>query len=503
MTNSVRTSLCFRFMAVCFLMVLFSAPFSVFAEDIDYVEAYRDAILDAKERHKQYEDGRDYNAIGYCLCDLEGDGIKEFMVMQYTDRHNALNWIYETVNGKSFYMGEFDSDVYYTDCYGYQNGFLFKEARNGNVTLYHVRVAYDGVSKEELYSGSYDKDGEPPTLEDLSDYYNEDDICDEATICIVLDDLSILEEESSHSLQGTAEETENVEETAGNGVIDVANYLNTDINTFSEAVGDMKNVGASDGNEYSNDIMIAGAEYEDNEIVFFNVSGSGYSILGIECGMDYDEAIDSVSDQIESTVLSEGNINYFRLTNGNQLRVDYDDEHRVSNIDIWGQRTGLKEWPGWGTENTDSNDGTAKFDENELSNYFDLSATEMIDKFGLIFNGIADEEMYHYTTDGSYSNDVLEIRVEDRYRDEPGAWSSGIGTSDYTIFGLTVGSSLSEVDEFLSSIDYVRNERNFDGDSPTWFYYQTDDYSLTIRFKDNRVDYITYNQLKYKNTSRA
>ena len=133
-------------------------------------------------------------------------------------------------------------------------------------------------------------------------------------------------------------------------VIDLALYLHTDIYKFKDAVGDMTDVHASDGTEFSNDSIIVGAPYVESEITFFDLRGdhTSYSILGIECGMDYDAAINSINDKIDRLTSSEGNITYFDLNNGNQLRVDNDENGLVSHIDIWSDRTGIvKEWPGW------------------------------------------------------------------------------------------------------------------------------------------------------------
>ena len=132
--------------------------------------------------------------------------------------------------------------------------------------------------------------------------------------------------------------------------VDLAIYLHTDIYKFKDVVGDMTDVHASDGTEFSNDSIIVGAPYGEREITFFDLRGdhTGYSILRIECGMDYDAAINSISDKIDRLTSSEGNITYFNLNNGNQLRVDYDENGLVSNVDIWSDRTGVvKEWPGW------------------------------------------------------------------------------------------------------------------------------------------------------------
>ena len=148
-------------------------------------------------------------------------------------------------------------------------------------------------------------------------------------------------------------------------VIDLALYLHTDIYKFKDAVGDMTDVHASDGTDFSNGSIIAGAPYDESEIIFFELRGdpTGYSILGIECGMDYNAAIDSINGRIDRLTSSEGNINYFALKDGNQLRVDYDGNGLVSNIDIWSDRTGtVNEWPGWRDSATST---VAGIDSNE------------------------------------------------------------------------------------------------------------------------------------------
>ena len=171
--------------------------------------------------------------------------------------------------------------------------------------------------------------------------------------------------------------------------IDLTRYLHTDIYKFVDAVGDMIDVHASDGTDFSNDHIIVCAPYGESEITFFDLRGekSGYSILGIECGMDYGAAINSISDRIDRVTSSEGNITYFALKNGDQLRIDYDGDGLVGIVDIWSERTGVvKDWPGW---QDNSANITAALDSDEPFISWDDAG---ISDHEIIFNDPAAEE---------------------------------------------------------------------------------------------------------------
>ena len=56
--------------------------------------------------------------------------------------------------------------------YGYQSGVLYRENYKGSVTLGLAEWTGDDFITTILYEGTYDREGEPPTIWDLSDYYD-------------------------------------------------------------------------------------------------------------------------------------------------------------------------------------------------------------------------------------------------------------------------------------------------------------------------------------------
>ena len=104
--------------------------------DISYSEIYADAVEESCAKHDRMLANVDinqynYNALGYALSDITGDGLCELIVIQVTNKHDAEYWLYSTDGDSSFYMGSFHCDAR-TDgsLYGYRQGIIFEEAYN-------------------------------------------------------------------------------------------------------------------------------------------------------------------------------------------------------------------------------------------------------------------------------------------------------------------------------------------------------------------------------------
>ena len=143
-----------------------------------YATIYESAFYEAIERHEQMlsngETDPQYNDIGYALADLTGDGVCELIFKQFTGKHYAEFWVYGYDGVSSFYMGEFSCDADWDAMYGYRSGILYRESYKGDVML--GLAEWDGsvITARTLYRGTYDRALDPPSVRDLSAYYDPD-----------------------------------------------------------------------------------------------------------------------------------------------------------------------------------------------------------------------------------------------------------------------------------------------------------------------------------------
>ena len=166
MRRSVITTLTIILMAACISVPVSAAQ--------TYESVYEEAFSEASTRHARMVNNGEvwdpYDEIGYALADITGDGIYELLFRQVTGKHYAEYWVYGCNGYDSYYMGDFGCDAYLM--YGYQSGVLYRENYKGSVTLGLAEWTGDDFVTTILYEGSYDREGEPPTIWDLSDYYD-------------------------------------------------------------------------------------------------------------------------------------------------------------------------------------------------------------------------------------------------------------------------------------------------------------------------------------------
>ena len=102
---------------------------------------------------------------------------------------------------------------------------------------------------------------------------------------------------------------------------DLYTYLGTDLYQFVDMIGDMHDVGATDGTkEYSNGTIIASARPNSGDkINFFSLRAkSDYCIKGIEPGMTMEEAATLLSDYVITD-----NLDYYK-------RFEIDSQYYIS-----------------------------------------------------------------------------------------------------------------------------------------------------------------------------
>lgn len=109
---------------------------------------------------------------------------------------------------------------------------------------------------------------------------------------------------------------------------DVYNYLGTDLFQFVDMIGDMHDVGATDGTkEYSNGTIIVSARPNSGDkINFFSLRGkSDYCIKGIEPGMTMEDAASLLSDYVITD-----NLDYYkRFVIDSQYYISFHGENDV------------------------------------------------------------------------------------------------------------------------------------------------------------------------------
>lgn len=139
-----------------------------------YESVYAEAFDDASARHVRMYNNNEivdpYDEISYALSDLTADGLYELIIRQVTGKHYAEYWVYGCNGYDSYYMGQFGCDAYLM--YGFQSGVLYRENYKGSVSLGLAEWTGDGFTTTILYNGTYDREGDPPSIWDLSDYYD-------------------------------------------------------------------------------------------------------------------------------------------------------------------------------------------------------------------------------------------------------------------------------------------------------------------------------------------
>lgn len=140
--------------------------------NIDYREVYKAAVDDAMKKHNEaIEDEMEaYTSITYALSDITGDGVCELLIRQSYAKHYIEYWVYGTDGTTSYHMGDFSCDSF--DLYGYKRGVLYLDSYKGDFSLGLAEWTGDGFNNITLFEGTFDRDGDPPTLEDLVSHYD-------------------------------------------------------------------------------------------------------------------------------------------------------------------------------------------------------------------------------------------------------------------------------------------------------------------------------------------
>ena len=162
----------------------------------DYIRAYREAFRDAKKLHEEQTAERlaqethtqesriPYNGISYTLCDITGDGIRELIVAQVTNKHSETIRIYSLTDGKPYLMGETYGDTVDSICAGCRSGYLYWSGYKGSYGLYYKEWNGTVFSDSTLFEGTWDywERGEGPkeplSFEELGEYYDQSRITD-------------------------------------------------------------------------------------------------------------------------------------------------------------------------------------------------------------------------------------------------------------------------------------------------------------------------------------
>ena len=175
----LRNALLLSTMTLCLL-----TPATVQAY-VSYGDIYADAVSESCARHDRMLQNNEisqssYNAIGYALSDITGDGLCELIVRQVTGKHWAEYWVYTTDGSSAYKMGEFGCDAR-TDksMYGYLKGVIYEEVYKGYLKLGIVEWDGNSLTDRTIYEGRYDRDGYEPTIPDLTEYYDSDRLLDE------------------------------------------------------------------------------------------------------------------------------------------------------------------------------------------------------------------------------------------------------------------------------------------------------------------------------------
>lgn len=183
----------------------------------DYIRAYREAFRDAKKFHEEQTAERlsqethtqeseiPYNGISYTLCDITGDGIRELIVAQVTNKHSETIRIYSLTDGKPYLMGETYGDTVDSICAGCRSGYLYWSGYKGSYGLYYKEWNGTEFSDSTLFEGTWDywERGEGPkeplSFEELGEYYDQSRITDHPSEWVQIGSFDFYTEE--HDLE--------------------------------------------------------------------------------------------------------------------------------------------------------------------------------------------------------------------------------------------------------------------------------------------------------------
>lgn len=149
-----------------------AVPASADAQGVDYVAAYTAAFQEAEQRHQEMDLMEPYNGVSYVYFDMTGDGIRELVFSQVTNKHSSEFWVYSFDGTNLYNLGTVENDADSDAIWGYKGGLLYRESYKGFLTLYQVSFNGGVAEKTELTSLEYDRASDPPSLESLSSYYD-------------------------------------------------------------------------------------------------------------------------------------------------------------------------------------------------------------------------------------------------------------------------------------------------------------------------------------------
>lgn len=119
---------------------------------------------------------------------------------------------------------------------------------------------------------------------------------------------------------------------------DLSAYLGSDFDTLVNRIGNMHDIGSTDGREYSNGAVVVCCSFDDTRISFLSINAScEYSIMGIEYGMPEADAVKIAYEDAEKVTEDSPQLKYFKMKNGNKLSFHIDDSGLIDGIDIWAE----------------------------------------------------------------------------------------------------------------------------------------------------------------------
>ena len=256
-------------MATC---IVLSIPCITTSADISYSEIYADAVEESCAKHDRMLANGDinqynYNALGYALSDITGDGLCELIVIQVTNKHDAEYWLYSTDGDSSFYMGFFHCDAR-TDgsLYGYRQGIIFEEAYKGYVRIGTAEWDGKNITVTTLYEDSkyYDRDATPPTIPELSQFYDSSRLLDEIPKFNTLSYGTRVSRSGSSSASSSSSD--------GSGKKNLSNYGYRTVNTGGR--------GSLVFQDSPNGSFINAYQYNDGDQIYVNLDWrqDGYAI---------------------------------------------------------------------------------------------------------------------------------------------------------------------------------------------------------------------------------
>ncbi len=314
-------------------------------------------VFEPYDLHGSSLDGSEYHRdLGYAFFDLNQDDAPELLIRSYPGDGKSpfygFDAIYAIKDGTPVLL---DNSWYRDHLYLLENGYMTHEFSGGStvydidvmelsgdelVTLASENVAEEGSGMElnwdEGYlEGSFDTDGSHFKLYYfLPEFYSISEYPYSGAAAATAENEPQEKKDDGQSQQNSEADSPF---SSAQGTIELTDYLQENIEEVKKQFPDMHDVGASDATEYANSYLILSAPYSDTPIEFINLmeGGSGISILGIEIGMNFEDAEDGIRKLIVSRENWSANIRYYELSGGSALRLDYDDTGRIIAIAIW------------------------------------------------------------------------------------------------------------------------------------------------------------------------